>query len=108
MAEHDSDCATFNAPALEPGPCDCDVLIIPPGGIMTISWAPIETAPMDGTEVILYYPHLLDDGFVTAGYWYRGAEHIEPHWYADLVNGGASDPTHWMPLPPPPSETGGE
>ena len=84
---------------------ECDnVTIIPPSGlVLSPGWQPIETAPMDGTEVVLFYPHLTDAGFVTAGYWYRGGEHYESHWYADLVNGGASPPTHWMPLPAPPS-----
>lgn len=57
---------------------------------------------MDGREVILFYPHLCEDGFVTAGYWYDPDPHgheVKAYWYADLVNGGASPPTHWMPLP---------
>lgn len=81
-----------------------DITIIPPSGLSVgFVWQPIETAPMDGTEVILFYPHLLNDGFVTAGYWHRATADYESYWYSDLVNGGASPPTHWMPLPPPPS-----
>ena len=79
--------------------------IIPPGGLVESSgWQPIETAPMDGTEVVLYYPCYLDGGFVTAGYWRAGTDVYEPHWYSDLVNGGASPPTKWQPLPQPPTE----
>ena len=69
-----------------------------------MNWQPIGTAPQDGTEVILFYPHLRDDGFVTAGHYYRNDGGDGPYWYADLVNGGASPPTHWMPLPEPPKE----
>lgn len=79
-----------------------DVTIIPPSGISVgLVWQPIETAPLDGTEVVLFYPHM-SNGLVTAGYYHRADFHHEPYWYADLVNGGASPPTHWMPLPPPP------
>lgn len=100
MRQHASDCATHNAPALPVGPCDCnDVTIIPPGGLnVGHVWQPIETAPMDGTEVILFYRWYLDGGFVTAGYYHQG-NNSPSFWYADLVNGGASPPTHWMPLP---------
>lgn len=103
--DHDSDCATHNMPAMPAGPCDCgDVTIIPPGGLSVgYFWQTIETAPMDGTEVILFYPHYLNGGFVTAGYFSVGGGDYVSHWYSDLVNGGASPPTHWMPLPPPPS-----
>ena len=82
-----------------------NITIIPPSGlVLSRGWQPIETAPMDGTEVILFYPHLRDEGFVTAGYWDRGSEHYEAHWYSDLVNGGASPPTRWQPLPAPPAD----
>ena len=75
-----------------------NVTIIPPSGLAeSAGWMPIETAPMDGTEVILFYPHLRDDGFVTAGYFHVACDDYESHWYADLGNGGASPPSHWMP-----------
>jgi len=80
-----------------------EVLIIPPEGLaFGTGWQPIETAPMDGTEVILFYEHYLNGGFVTAGYFHVATDDYESHWYADLVNGGASPPTHWMPFPVPP------
>lgn len=82
-----------------------DVTIIPPSGLPVAGvWQPIETAPMDGTEVILFYPDYTDDGFVTAGYFHRATSDYESYWYADLVNGGASEATHWQPLPPPPTK----
>jgi hypothetical protein len=74
-------------------------------------WQPIETAPKDGTEVLLFMPGYggrvklgsfrVDDGF-------SGNEN--PLWlddsYDDFSCGYAStplDPTHWMALPLPPA-----
>lgn len=106
---HDSGCSMHNGPAMPAGECDCSlrhsVTVIPPSGLaIGDHWQPIETAPMDGTEVILFYPHLCNDGFVTAGYFHGAQDDYESHWYADLVNGGASPPTHWKPMPKPPAE----
>lgn len=78
------------------------ITIIPPQGIYAGPiWQPIETAPMDGREIILYYEHYTDDGFVTAGYFTKGGDGVG-YWYSDLVNGYASPPTQWMPLPTKP------
>ena len=81
-----------------------------------IEWQPIETAPKDGTHVLLSY-----SGRVTYGYWLhlevgklvgdcggvcRCPEYDEPpapFWYSE--DGGFTEehpPTHWMPLPEPP------
>lgn len=70
-------------------------------------WLPIESAPKDGTEVFLWSRDRL-----VAGSWRvdEGFASKEPMWldnsYDDFSCGFAStplDPTHWMPLPPPPS-----
>ena len=84
-----------------------------------IEWQPIETAPKDGTHVLLSY-----SGRVTYGYWLhlevgklvgdcggvcRCPEYDEPDeppapfWYSE--DGGFTEehpPTHWMPPPEPP------
>jgi hypothetical protein len=59
-------------------------------------WQPIETAPKDGTDILVW------DGrerFVV--FYYRGAS----HW---LMNCGSTcieiNPTHWQPIPEPPKE----
>lgn len=65
-----------------------------------VEWRPIETAPMDGTEVVAW----------------DGSDNIICHWH-DSVAGWVTDwetvsgydvgwnkvsPTHWLPLPPAP------
>lgn len=82
-------------------------------------WRPIETAPKDGTEVLV----ATVDWVATASW---DAEHEpvsrdedgneldydqwtwEGAWLGDGLNSDESpivyDPTHWMPLPAPPSE----
>ena len=53
-------------------------------------WMPIETAPKDGTRVLL---SIREDG-LTIGYYCGGAWiYQESSWH---------NPTHWHPLPEPP------
>lgn len=86
-------------------------------------WQPIETAPKDGTSVLLYTKYGMCEGWFLKGEWSEdtpispaeysgdvwvcyddeftievelGPDGFESHWPA----------THWMPLPPPP--TGGD
>lgn len=65
---------------------------------MTDKWQPIETAPKDGTRVLLHSPdtHLYTP---VLGTWVETKERWE-EW------GGyyPCNPTHWMPLPEPPKE----
>lgn len=58
------------------------------------TWQPIETAPRDGTEVLVYVP---DYDSLT----------IAQRFGVGLWEGADGDyyyPTHWQPLPAPPSE----
>ena len=61
-------------------------------------WQPIESAPKDGTDIILWLPWI---GRVRTGRWT-----MHKRWSADF--GVAyrlpllGEPTHWMPLPAPP------
>lgn len=65
-------------------------------------WRPIETAPKDGTWILVPYPHFLrDDTF-------DGFEIMIVKWKGVGWDTGAwmlhRDPQHWLPLPAPPSE----
>jgi hypothetical protein len=68
-------------------------------------WRPIETAPRNGSEIILGSP-----GCAFTGFWQTAKNYWgEIGWYAESDRGNgwyAMHPdrhiTHWMPLPEPP------
>lgn len=68
-------------------------------------WQDISTAPKDGTRVIVgvWVHDAFDDETFWAD-WIESYSEFKPHWGEDDTNG--DEPTHWMPLPPPPN-TGG-
>lgn len=62
-------------------------------GTCMTNWQPIETAPKDGTEILVY-----SDGRVISTFWSFCAED-----WVDVLRGYTMrDPTHWMSLPEPP------
>jgi hypothetical protein len=74
-----------------------------------MTWQPIETAPKDGTKLLLFYPNL--NYPIRLGH-YSKSEHREHDkityqnegWVAGGFSFGRKDPvpSHWMPLPGPP------
>lgn len=60
-------------------------------------WQPIETAPKDGTEILLF-----DRGQICHGYW--GGDFHNTFLMVRGV-GFADGATHWMPLPSAPNES---
>lgn len=83
-----------------------------------MNWQPIETAPKNGTEILAWR----EDAGVLLVRWTAPMEFLteaecenllgdsaeEYDWfYADFVSGGRLEgdltPTHWMPLPDPPT-----
>lgn len=76
--------------------------------IKATSWQPIETAPKDGTVILLMGP----SGYANipyrahVGYWQNYVMRPGGDWrnHSDdwFMDDGA-DATHWMPLPPPPA-----
>lgn len=66
------------------------------------AWQDISTAPKDYTVVLLYQP--AKPGFAEAvGQGHRTSlfEHAHDKWVFQAT-GWIAEPTHWMPLPPPP------
>lgn len=75
-----------------------------------MDWQPIETAPKDGTEVILFYPGMKVQfrigGWLVSETIHNGKT-ISKHeqWTSDSFfssKESAYCPTHWMPLPESP------
>lgn len=66
------------------------------------AWKPIKKAPKDGTQVLVTWLHT----------WGENAPHIEVcetgeggQWFYSYDGDSPSTPpTHWMPLPEPPTE----
>lgn len=73
-------------------------------------WLPIETAPQDGTTLLLFKP---DDNvtgsYIASGYWgeWSAMTYSTQCWIASF-GGPLRGPTHWMPLPKPPHPHGSE
>jgi hypothetical protein len=56
-------------------------------------WLPIETAPDNGEIILVYGGAFTSPSTVSAdGKW----------WKLRIREGSKTQPTHWMPLPPPP------
>lgn len=77
------------------------------GGPDANGWYPIETAPKDGTKVLLCCMRASPEmkhmrGRIEVDFWHRSQKHgyegwgnFNPHYYPA---------THWQPLPEPPVE----
>lgn len=66
---------------------------------MSISWQPIETAPKDGSIILLWPP--IYDGTVCSGRWVQPYRR-QPCWSrfgGSRACDRATPPTHWAPLP---------
>lgn len=71
----------------------------------TLEWQPIETAPRDAENILLFWPldHLDSASFkrIKIGWWSETQRGWV--WQDRAFRTYSSEPTHWMPLPPPPS-----
>jgi hypothetical protein len=67
-------------------------------------WRPIETAPRDGTRVLLWPVNSL----IRIGQYKQDTPRLKrPGWYFHGTSGSLRcDPTIWMPIPPLPKESG--
>lgn len=74
-----------------------------------MNWQPIETAPKDGTTILVFNGP--NEGFYTepgriGTASYQDYTNLDNNkWYADDCCDGVTtyNPTHWMPLPAPPT-----
>ena len=75
-------------------------------------WQPIEAAPKDGSRILLFYSKSRKEGVTetAVGRWEIQKYHDRPrpYWENEKYIGDVSykrenPPTHWMPLPSPPS-----
>jgi hypothetical protein len=72
---------------------------------MMDEWKTIETAPRDRTAVLVYWNSMVvgearydpDEGH--EGWWWANLDWSDNH--AERMS---PEPTHWMPLPPPPAK----
>lgn len=63
-------------------------------------WQPIETAPKDGTTIIL---HVDWEPLTVAGFWDVASGVWCVKWDSHPLNGGFYPVTHWRPLPTAPA-----
>ncbi len=85
-----------------------------------MEWQPIETAPKDGTEILLCEVVKWNQGtydeqgkcmsIPRIDYIHHVAAYIDVEWFVAEKGAGyeyqaiiMENPTHWMPLPPPPA-----
>ena len=75
------------------------------------NWQPIETAPKDGTWILVYAPpkeYIRDTRQMYLATWESLYYNCAKEWaygqngYEHAFRSGAYDVTHWMPLPKPP------
>ena len=60
-------------------------------------WKPIDTAPTDGTTVLLTWQN--EPSWITSAYYEDGEWHENGSGYENALY----RPTHWQPLPEPPT-----
>jgi hypothetical protein len=70
-----------------------------------MKWRAIETAPKDGTAVLLYSPDSTEPQiFIGHFIEFEGeAGRWQDYWREDGCWPIHAEPTHWMPLPKPPT-----
>ena len=73
-----------------------------------MNWQPIETAPKDGTSILLGCNYeRMGKQRVTRAWWERGMWAEAMYWSEDdqefLISQCAFRASHWMPLPTPPN-----
>lgn len=75
---------------------------------MSNQWQPIETAPRDGTDILVTYQNC-DSWFVHNAFWLDDDDPERTGWWSYLLTevsrtqlDGCCEPTHWRPCLSPP------
>jgi hypothetical protein len=63
----------------------------------TPGWQPMDSAPKDGTRVLLWWPYW-NHTRPLVGYWAEGDWHA-----SERLEGSSEQPQGWQPLPPAPT-----
>jgi hypothetical protein len=66
-----------------------------------MEWQPIETAPKDGTQLLVCVLYEVD-GDVFSERWVDSFWDGKWLWFPKIIS-APLPPTHWTPLPPPPT-----
>lgn len=76
-----------------------------------MTWQTIDTAPKDGTQVLLYLPGRSPGHRVITGFYFRSerflngkSTHLEEGWSAGHLRPPKPEPSHWMPIPAEPED----
>lgn len=79
-------------------------------GVPLMEWQPIETAPKDGTPILGYFGRTAgDEPPDMEVVRFDEAQPFGGEWMTTMASPEMVDePTHWMPLPSPPSSTAKE
>jgi hypothetical protein len=69
-------------------------------------WQPIDTAPRDGRQILLYQPE--EGGCIgpedfELGYYIFAGRWVVNAWYCTEYEAFEKSPSHWQPLPEPPN-----
>ena len=65
---------------------------------LATQWQPIETAPRDGSKILVYRPYGSKHHMIGTDEWSVALGDVWQH------SGFHNQPTHWQPLPKPPGE----
>lgn len=65
-------------------------------------WKPIDTAPRDGTAILVFVPSKFDAGSVLPAAWADDDEEWQTVGCVYPDESYDVHPTHWMPIPAPP------
>lgn len=77
-----------------------------------MNWRPIDTAPLDGTNIIIAVQNRTNTDFIIGEAYFAPESYNNDWWwantcYSDSHGGPVSEinhPSYWMPLPEPPPE----